>query len=530
MQGLNVMSAKRFGATIENPNPHDVWKQQDIGGNTILFGFFLFTVKGKDDKLVCNLKTASKTNILEYISYRGYRKIYLKDTNTYLLVKVKDNVIKEVTADLIRVECYHEVKKHGVITLDVSGMTFEFNWKLLDTTYLQYQDQIFNKNFLELMEEFKVPELRDTRYHAYFLFSNTIIKVNEDSYELIPYRDLVAMDRCVWKSHIMNREFEDSDNLPTSEFERFVNNVAGGEQERINAFKSAIGYLEHNYNGSHMGQAIVCYDEEPTDVLNPQGGTGKGLFAQGISNMRESAKLDGKHFKSDDKFRFQTVKNTSQVVIIDDLNKDVSFDTFFSAITDGFTIEKKNVETIKLTPEDSPKLLFSMNAIVSGNGSSHKRRLFILEFSNYYSKHIITGSEKPIEDEHGVLFDRLEWTQDNWNAFTKYMISCITYYLKNGLQPYNLINVGKNTLIQTTSEEFSQWCEGQDFQTNTNYRTKTLFENYRDCYFGDGSDFKQRTFTNMIKKYAGIKNWEFKTATDPVTKLSDFWFHTKVIS
>jgi len=128
----------------------------------------------------------------------------------------------------------------------------------------------------------------------------------------------------------MNRAFVDSPKLPESEFEKFVRNVAGGPGDRFNAFKTAIGYLLHNFNGSHVGHAIVCYDEQPTDVKNPQGGTGKGLFAQGIAQMREAAKISGKHFKADDKFKFQTVSNTSQVVIVDDLHKDVSFVTEYS--------------------------------------------------------------------------------------------------------------------------------------------------------------------------------------------------------
>lgn len=530
MQILNASASKQFASTIKTIIPNDVWKQQNIGGSTILYGFFLFMLKGKDDKLTCSLKTASKTNILEYISYRGYKKIYLKDSNNYLLIKVENNVIHEVTADIIRVECYREVKKHGMITLEVADSTFEFNWKLLDTTYLQYQDQIFNKNFLELLEEFNVPQLKDTRAESFFLFNNTIIKVCKDRIDLLPYSDLVRLERSVWKSHILRRDYNPAAGTDISEFQKFINNVSNQQENRIRAFKSAIGYLLHHYNGSHMGQAVICYDEQPTDVKNPQGGTGKGLFANAISQMRELAEIDGKHFKADDKFRFSNVEITSQVVAIDDLAKEVPFETFFSAITNGLTIEKKNLNSIKLTPEDSPKLLFSMNAVINGNGGSHRRRMFIIEFSNFYSKYIVNGSEKPIEDMHGVLFDRFEWKDVHWSAFTKYMIDCVQFYLINGLQPYELINVGKNGLIQETSEEFSQWTEQQQFEFGKFYKTKPMYEEYRNTFFGENAEFTQRSFTNMLKKYATSKNWDFKINTDSVSKISEFVFSSKVNS
>jgi hypothetical protein len=273
-----------------------------------------------------------------------------------------------------------------------------------------------------------------------------------------------------------------------------------------------------------MGQVVIFYDEKPTNTRNPQGGTGKGLLAQGLSFMREVAKIDGKHFKADDKFRFQTVKPTSEIVFIDDLNKDVPFEVFFSCSTDGWTIERKFSDTIKLPPQDSPKMLFSMNAVVGGNGSSHRRRMFILELSDHYSRQIKTGSEHPIEDEHGILFDRINWTETEWNAFTQYMIECLAFYLQYDLQPYDLINVGKNALIQSTGDDFANWVESKDFQLGVYYPTKDLYEEYKAGAYGDDPAYKQRTFTNSIKRYADIKGWVFKSVSNNTTKLSQFIF------
>jgi Zn-dependent M32 family carboxypeptidase len=165
--------------------------------------------------------------------------------------------------------------------------------------------------------------------------------------------------------------------------------------------------------------------------------------------------------------------------------------------------------------------------VIAGNGSSHKRRLFIVEFSDHYSKHIVSGTEHPIEDEHGVLFDRFEWTSTDWNSFTAYMIGCLKFYLQYGLQPYDLINVSKNALIQSAGEDFAQWLEEKNFLIGPIYRTKELFEEFKNRYYGPEADYKQRTFTNHLNKWAGMKNWDMKVTTDPGTKASMFQFISK---
>ena len=260
----------------------NLWYQQDIDNNLYLYGFFEFDVgvNKKTSIPYCKMKAVSRLNILEFIKGSGFRKRYLPDSNNYVLIQVIDNVMKPVTIDQIRVRTFEELEAQTAITVYFKGKEWTFSIEMMLTTYLKNQDQIFNKNFLELMEEYTVSELRDSRTNSYFLFSNAIIEVNAKTAFPIQYTDLRHIDKCVWKSHIMKRDYNPNNASGESEFEKFINNVSNHNKARINAFKSAIGYLLHHYNGSHLGQAIICYDEKPTDVRNPQGGTGKGLFAQ----------------------------------------------------------------------------------------------------------------------------------------------------------------------------------------------------------------------------------------------------------
>jgi hypothetical protein len=509
---------------LEQPEPDKIWRQNDLGGGMgiVLYGFFEFRVK-KGPKVT--ISTISKKNILDFVIQRGFRKRYMPKSSSYLMVKVEDNVMHEVTPDIIRTVCYQEMLAHPSITIIEDDNEFEFNSDLLQTIWLKNQDQIFNKNFLELMTEFKVPALKDDDYTSYFLFSNCLIRVTAEGTKILPYSKLTELNACVWRSHIKERKFSKYKGNDLGVFEQFILNISNQNEARHNAARSAIGYLLHCNNGEHMGQSVVCYDEAPTDRKNPQGGTGKGLFAQGIGHMREVAKIDGKHFKADDKFRFSSVEVTTQVIAVDDLSKDVSFETFFSCLTDGFTIEKKGKDSVKLLPDNSPKMLFSMNTMIDGGGGSNKRRIFVLEFSDHYSRKIVNGTERPIEEEHGgLMFHKATWTEDHWNVFTNYMIDCVVFYLRNGLQPYELINVATNTLIQTTSEDFAKWVDESHFEVGLVYKTKDYFEDFKNTYYGSDSDYKQRTFTNNLGKYASLKNLKFEVNTNSATKISEFKF------
>lgn len=68
--------------------------------------------------------------------------------------------------------------------------------------------------------------------------------------------------------------------------------------------KTAIGYLLHFYCRESEGQAVIFYDEAVTDTRTPMGGTGKGVLMSAIKAIRNVAKIDGKHFKSENRFLF----------------------------------------------------------------------------------------------------------------------------------------------------------------------------------------------------------------------------------
>jgi hypothetical protein len=143
---------------------------------------------------------------------------------------------------------------------------------------------------------------------------------------------------------------------------------------------------------------------------------------------------------------------------------------------------------------------------LDNKGSSNKRRQFVVELSNYYSRRIITGSEKPIEDEHGVLFSK-EWTNKEWNLFYSFMLECAMYYLENGLVNYERKNVELNLLKQRTNAEFMDYILNTPPPIDTPINLNELFTDFKINYLGNDENFKQRTFTNFLKRYCEAKNY-----------------------
>lgn len=400
-----------------------------------------------------------------------------------------------------------EAKPIEVVIKGVSGCEQPL---ILSETFTKQQNSIINtSNLLSNLQSHNVPELSDTRNESYYFFSNEILKVTKSSLVRFKYSDVT--DTCIWRGRIINRTYHEA-NEPGGHFERFIRNVsrADSDPKRYKAFRSAIGYLLHNHNSSAQGQAVISYDESPSKKNEPAGGTGKGLFANGIKQLRNTAKIDGKSIDENNRFKWQEVNLQTQLIWIDDPKTSFKFETLFSCLTDGWNIEQKGVQTFYIPPEDSPKVLICTNSAIANSGSSNKRRQFIIEFSNHYQQHIVTGQENPIENEHGCIFfsehPEENWNEKDWQQFFSFMLDCVQFYLKNGLVTYEFVNVNHNQLVTDTSEEFAEWLVDKKLNTSglTDYNKAELFSDFSDTYLGKEHNMKQITFTNWLKKWGMI--------------------------
>ena len=263
----------------------------------------------------------------------------------------------------------------------------------------------------------------------------------------------------------------------------------------------------HGHSIPSRAKAVILNDEELTEKEIAMGGTGKGIVGKATKELKPLVIINGKNFKPDSNFPFQLIEPSTQVVWLDDPTPDFEFSSLYSAITDGLTVERKYLPQVYFEPSESPKWLISSNTALNNSGSSDKRRQYVVEFSNYYSKKILTGNEEPIVKEHGMFFD--SWSKEEWNLFYNWMLVAVSFYLKFGLAEQPLINTSKNRLLQTTELDFVSWVDDQSFVTEKLYPTKDMFADYVSTYHGDSSKFPQKRFTKWIKQYAASVNWVY---------------------
>lgn len=437
-----------------------------------------------------------------------YRRIR-ENSRGYQYIREQDNKLEQVDIAYVK-----KLIKDYIDTLD-SEIIFSFQGleirvqrdKLMEM-YLRFAPQKLEDKFLQLLTIHSKPLLGDSGKAAYFFFQNSIQKVTADSIESVSYDTL--SDSCIWKDHIIKRPFTYTNEGDKSKYHHFIRNVTNNESDRFDAFKSAIGYLLNNYSSPSETQAIIAYDEEITDTKNPMGGTGKGIKAKSIAELRKVTKIDGKKFNPNDRFKFQDVDATTQVVWLDDISPQVGFETFHSCLTDGWSIEKKYQDSYLIPPDRSPKLLITSNTILQGGGSTNKRRQFVLEFGKHYSSKIRKGNEKPIESEHGGLFfDDNDWDALEWSRFYSFMLDCCQFYHQKGLVAYEVKTVHLNLLRQNTCDEFFEWVLSQSFSDSFRYETKKYYTSYLESAGISKELFGYQKFSDYLKTYATSRNMKF---------------------
>ncbi len=426
----------------------------------------------------------NRQQFLTSLERSGFRKYYIG--RDYMFVKVEDNIVKEVGTVQIKDYITNYIKGLG----DESGGSFDAN--IILGKVINQAPTLFSKNFLEFLPNLEDNFKRDNRKESYIYFKNCFVKVTKDKYVTYDYTQL---DGLIWKKKIIAKNFTISDE--ESDFKTFILRICKGNLERFNSFMSAIGYLLLEYKDPAKAKAIIFMDEKIDDGSN--GGCGKSLLGNALSQVRKSLRLGGKAFKFD-RFSFQSYEPETNIIEFNDLSRSFPFEMLFTAITDNIAIEKKNQNEMIVPFEYSPKILLSTNYTIKGVDESTLRRQFVLEFTDYYN---IKNSP---EDEFGRRFFD-DWDSNDWNSFFNFMINCIQYHLKNGLVDYERKNLNTKKLVEATSEEFVDFME--DLELGIKIDKKTLHQKFLEIY-PDFKKLQQKTFTGWIKTYAKLKNLKYE--------------------
>jgi len=365
-----------------------------------------------------------------FLEDNGFYKFNPEGSKNYVFVRVINNLID------------HTSEK------EIKDFVLEYLLQLDDISIYNYfaeNTRYFREDFLTLLSSIDVFFIEDTKDTAYLYFMNCAVKITHNEINLIDYLDLGGY---VWKDHVIDREFTLC-HVQKCDYKTFISNICGEDESRVRSMESTIGFLMHGYKNLSYCPATILNDEVISD--NPEGGTGKGLFMNGLAKMKKLVVIDGKSFTFERSFAYQLVSADTQILCFDDVKKSFDFERLFSVVTEGLTLEKKNKDAIKIPFSKSPKVAITTNYAIKGKGTSFERRKWELELSQHYTKDFT-----PLVEFGRLMFG--DWDDEEWCQFDNYMINCLQGYLLTGLLKSEFVNLKIRKLSAETAHEFVEWC------------------------------------------------------------------------
>ena len=300
----------------------------------------------------------------QFLEDNGFYKYCPEGSKNYVFVKVTNNLIDHTDEKQIK-----DFVLNNVIELDDASI---YN-------YFADNTRFFKEEFLSLLSTIDIYFIEDTKNTSYIYFKNCAVKISKDTIDILDYIDLGGY---VWKDHVIDRKFGVCDS-GTSDYRTFISNVCKKEQDRVESMESTIGFLMHGHKNLSYCPAVILNDEVISD--NPEGGTGKGIFMNALSQMKKVVTIDGKSFTFERSFAYQLVSADTQILVFDDVKKYFDFERLFSVVTEGLTLEKKNKDAIKIPFSKSPKIAITTNYAIKGAGNSFARRKWELELHQHYN-------------------------------------------------------------------------------------------------------------------------------------------------
>lgn len=416
---------------------------------------------------------------LQYLEHHNIFKFYPdEDSGAYLFVKNDKNFISVFEEPKIKDFVLSDLRKRGCIDA--------FELMANNTSY-------FQSGYLSMVSSIDVKFNRDTQDTSYIYYQNAVVKTTANEIKTIPYSEINDL---IWANQVIKRNIklgEESDGV----FKRFIWLVSGENPDRYYTLKSVIGYLMHSYQNEAKPKAIIFNDEMISEDI-PNGGSGKGLIHRAIGHIKNIVVEDGKKFDSKSQFAYQKVNKDTQIFLMDDVPKHFNFESLFSIITEGMTIEKKGQDAYQIPFKDSPKISITTNYTVNGSGASHERRVFEVEIANYFNE-----SRTP-EMEFGHLFFS-DWDEEEWARFDNFMIRCVQYFLKNGLVQSDKVNLALRKLKNELGAEFIEFMELQKFDGTPKNR-KEFREDFNKNYPAVARYNTPQKFNKKVKDYCDFHN------------------------
>jgi len=314
----------------------------------------------------------------------------------------------------------------------------------------------------------EISTVHDTKDSKYLFFRNVVLRISKNGTDEISYSNLSKYidklgednGKYIWESSIIDRDFHKGNGCGM--FSMFTKCICGINsypdelvQSRERCLKSILGYLIHDDYDCNL--KAVLFTDAIIDQGAPSGGTGKGLIGKALGNIinknygvdTKYIAVPGKGFDCSKDTRYSNGDITTQLIHIEDTDRNFDFEKLYNDVTDGAVFRKLHHDPTY----HKTKIMISTNAPFDITAPSTKRRILIFELHNYFNQFMTP------EDVLGGRMFESSWSEDQWSAFDNYMVECCEEYMRNGVIDQGEVNYSDNYLKSVLRQEFKSWFE-----------------------------------------------------------------------
>ncbi len=422
--------------------------------------------------------------------------------NTFRYVKIENGLIEEVKITDIKDAIYDYIM----------SLSYVFDSIMRDDLLeivQQRSNTLFSDGQMEFVEYTNVKILKSDKHYAYFPFLNSIVRVSAtNGIELLEYSHDDIKNYVVWKSSVIKHEIKLNDNFIDHPFYKFLWKINADNTDRADYCMNIIGYLLHDYKDEMKPYCIIFGEESSSHKVG--GGTGKGLLTKAVSKLCKTVTIDGKGFDPNKTFAFQRITIDTKIILLQDTEKNLPFESLFSKITDGLTVEKKNKDELFIDYENSPKFLITTNYNIDNESQASNRRQFLLEFSNFFN-----DKNTPVDYLGEHLF--IGWNADKWNVFYTFMLTAVQFYLGNDLRKMAESETSiQKRISDKFTPEFYDWFIERKVDDWT--KISSLYGEFLTQSEFSEKDYSKQRFSKALDSSCKFFGFKYERSKEAVTK------------
>jgi hypothetical protein len=303
---------------------------------------------------------------------------------------------------------------------------------------------------LEFLDETKIQ--KDTKTKSYKHYLNGTLKIDKDGSDFKEgYTDLR------FETQIQKRNFDTETPIENGgKYHDFLNKAIGVTPYLM----KYIGFLCHEYKDESINYLAILTETVPDPKQG--GGSGKNVFCNLLkfsttitSKPAEAVKYDASLLQT---------WNGQKVFVLSDAPKGFNFG-FFKEYTSGeASIKKLYKDERNVAVEDMPKILVTTNFSIDISDGGLKRRVRMLEFTDFFTK---AGG---VDVHYNCMFPH-GWSKEDWIGYDKFIALCIEQWLaanckleivelsEGGWE--KLFHQSYKSIAQFIEDNFPVWCEQQ---------------------------------------------------------------------